>query len=64
MNNFQRQGVILAKMNDLRKEYIIVKNRVSVIDKRRKKIKKRKRELAKVTSINQNKQSLAVSIAK
>lgn len=55
MNSLQRQEVILAKMNELRKEYITIKNRVAIIDKRRKKIKKRKRELAKMSSINQNK---------
>jgi hypothetical protein len=59
MDSAQRQAVIIARMNDLRKEYAMVKARLTVVDRRRKKIKKRKRELAKATTINQNKQSQA-----
>jgi len=57
MDSAQRQALILARINDLRKEYILVKARVAVVDRRRKKIKKRKRELAKLATI-QNKLSV------
>lgn len=60
MDTFQRQAAILAKINDLRKEYVVVKARISVVDRRRKKIKKRKRDLAKIAMI-QNKQSTSGS---
>jgi len=55
MSSAQRQAVIIAKMNDLRKEYSTVKGRLTVIDRRKKKIKKRKREQAKAARLNQNK---------
>lgn len=61
MDTTQRQTVLLSRMNDLRKEYLLVKSRISVIDRRRKKIRKRKRELAKVA---QNKQNLVACTAK
>lgn len=57
MDSAQRQAVIIAAMNELRKEYAVVKCRLTVIDRRRKKIKKRKREMAKAATMNQNKQS-------
>lgn len=47
MDSIQRQAIILAKINDLRKEYLLVKGRINIVDRRRKKIKKRKRELLK-----------------
>ncbi|XP_060843777.1 AT-rich interactive domain-containing protein 4A-like isoform X3 [Rhopalosiphum padi] len=59
MDSAQRQAVIIARMNDLRKEYAMVKARLTVVDRRRKKIKKRKREMAKATTLNQNKQAQA-----
>lgn len=64
MDTTQRQALILARMNDLRKEYIMVKTRMSVIDRRRKKIRKRKREIAKAATMNQNKQLTTVNTAK
>lgn len=45
MSSVQRQAIILAKINELRKEYLLIKNRLSLINRRRKKIKKRKKEL-------------------
>lgn len=57
MDSAQRQALILARINDLRKEYILVKARVAVVDRRRKKIRKRKRELARLATI-QNKLSV------
>lgn len=57
MDSPQRQTLLLAKINELRKEFILVKARVAVIDRRRKKIRKRKRELAKVASMVQIKQT-------
>lgn len=56
MDSAQRQALTIARMNDLRKEYKLVKARVAVVDRRRKKIRKRKRELSKLTTI-QNKSS-------
>lgn len=56
MNSAQRQATLIAKLNDIRREYSTVKSRLSVIDRRKKKIKKRKREQAKAASLNQNKQ--------
>jgi len=56
MNSAQRQAILIAKLNELRREYSIAKGRLSVIDRRKKKIKKRKREQAKAASLNQNKQ--------
>lgn len=64
MDSAQRQTLLLNRMNDLRKEYILVKSRISVIDRRRKKIRKRKRELAKAATIAQNKQNLVACSAK
>ncbi|XP_025196742.1 AT-rich interactive domain-containing protein 4B-like isoform X3 [Melanaphis sacchari] len=61
MDSAQRQAVIIARMNDLRREYAIVKARLTVVDRRRKKIKKRKRDMAKAAALNQNKQSQAAS---
>ncbi|XP_022168878.1 AT-rich interactive domain-containing protein 4B-like isoform X2 [Myzus persicae] len=61
MDSAQRQAVIISRMNDLRKEYGTIKGRLSVIDRRKKKIKKRKRELAKAISLNQNKTSQLAS---
>lgn len=55
MDTQQRQSLILAKINELRKEYSSVKSRLSIIDRRRKKIKKRRRELLKLSNMNQNK---------
>lgn len=55
MDSQQRQAMILAKINELRKEYGTVKNRLSTIDRRRKKIKKRRREMLKLNTMNQNK---------
>uniref|UniRef100_A0A2S2R644 Tudor-knot domain-containing protein n=1 Tax=Sipha flava TaxID=143950 RepID=A0A2S2R644_9HEMI len=63
MDSTQRQALILARINDLRKEYIVVKTRISVVDRRRKKIRKRKREMTKIASI-QNKQSSVINSAK
>lgn len=64
MDSSQRQALIVAKINDLRKEYLVVKSRIAVVDRRRKKIRKRKRELAKAATQNQNKQSVATVTAK
>lgn len=64
MNSTERQALLVARMNDLRKEYILVKSRISVIDRRRKKIRKRKREMAKAATIAQNKQNLVACAAK
>ncbi|XP_060868369.1 AT-rich interactive domain-containing protein 4B-like isoform X3 [Metopolophium dirhodum] len=61
MDSAQRQAVIIARMNDLRKEYSTVKGRLTVIDRRKKKIKKRKREQAKAASLNQNRHSQTAS---
>jgi len=61
MDSAQRQAVIIARMNDLRKEYSTIKGRLAVIDRRKKKIKKRKREQAKAASLNQNKNSQTAS---
>lgn len=61
MDSAQRQAVIIARMNDLRKEYSTIKGRLTVIDRRKKKIKKRKREQAKAASLNQNKPSQTAS---
>jgi len=61
MDSAQRQAVIIARMNDLRKEYSSVKGRLTVVDRRKKKIKKRKRELAKAANLNQNRHSLTAS---
>lgn len=61
MDSAQRQAIIMARMNDLRKEYSSVKSRLAVIDRRKKKIKKRRRELAKAASLNQNRHSLIAS---
>ncbi|XP_050438294.1 AT-rich interactive domain-containing protein 4B-like isoform X2 [Adelges cooleyi] len=62
MDSAQRQVVILAKINELRKDYNMVKARIVVVDRRRKKIRKRKRELAKSNAaVNPNKQSPAVA---
>jgi len=61
MDSPQRQAVIIAKMNELRKEYATVKGRLTVIDRRKKKIKKRKREQAKAASLNQNRHSQTAS---
>ncbi|XP_050531327.1 AT-rich interactive domain-containing protein 4B-like isoform X2 [Daktulosphaira vitifoliae] len=55
MDSAQRQAVILSKINELRKDYILVKARIVVVDRRRKKIRKRKREMAKLNSTNSNK---------
>lgn len=63
MDSAQRQAIILARINDLRKEYITVKSRVTIIDRRRKKIRKRKRELAKL-ALNQSKQQSVASTSK
>lgn len=52
MDSSQRQALILSKINDLRKEFIQVKARIAIIDRRRKKIRKRKREMAKNFTIN------------
>ncbi|VVC46042.1 Hypothetical protein CINCED_3A014876 [Cinara cedri] len=52
MNSQQRQTLILAKISDLRKEYGSIKSRLSVIDRRRKRIKKRRRELLKLGIMN------------
>jgi len=64
MDSAQRQALLLSRINDLRKEYILVKARIAVIDRRRKKIKKRKRELAKAANINQVKQLSLLSTVK
>lgn len=64
MDTTQRQALILARMNDLRKEYIMVKTRIAVVDRRRKKIRKRIREIAKAATMNQNKQLSTVNTAK
>lgn len=52
MDSGQRQALILSRINDLRKEFILVKARMAVVDRRRKKIRKRKREMAKVFTIS------------
>lgn len=52
MDSVQRQALISAKINDLRKEYLLVKSRITVVDRRRKKIKKRKKELIKLSAID------------
>lgn len=64
MTSAQRQALILSKINDLRKEYILIKARAAIVDRRRKKIRKRKREMAKIATLNQNKQSLTVNATK
>lgn len=64
MTSAQRQALILSKINDLRKEYILIKTRAAIVDRRRKKIRKRKREMAKIATLNQNKQSLTVNATK
>lgn len=63
MDSAQRQAVIfLYKINKLQKDYTTDKARIVVLDRRRKKIRKRKRELAKRTAaVNPNKQSTAVA---
>lgn len=58
MDSAQRQAVIRARMKDLKKDFLILKAQISVIDKKRKKIKKRKREMTKRANI-QNKQLIA-----
>lgn len=64
MTSAQRQALILSKINDLRKEYILIKARAAIVDRRRKKIRKRKREMAKIATLNQNKQSLTANSTK
>lgn len=59
MDSAQRQAVIIAAMNELRKEYAAIKSRLIIIDRRRKKIRKRKRELARAAALNQNRQAQA-----
>lgn len=59
MDSTQRQALIIARINDLRKEYVVMKTRIAVIDRRRKKIRKRKREMTKLANL-QNKQLSAV----
>jgi len=55
MNSAQKQATIMAKLNDIRKEFGSVKGRLCVIGRRTKKINKRKREQAKTSNLNQNK---------
>lgn len=62
MDTQQRQALILAKINELRKEYVAVKSRLSIIDRRRKKIKKRRREMLKLGTINQNKHLISNTV--
>ncbi|KAE9524346.1 hypothetical protein AGLY_015385 [Aphis glycines] len=61
MDSPQRQAVIIAKMNELRRLHAFWQGRIIVVKRRRKKIKKRKRDLAKAAAQNQNKQSQAAS---
>lgn len=61
MDSPQRQAVIIAKMNELRKDHAMWQGRMTVVERRRKKIKKRKRDMAKAAAQNQNKQSQASS---
>jgi len=61
MDSPQRQAVIIAKMNELRKDHGFWTGRITLVKRRRKKIKKRKRDMAKAAAQNQNKQSQAAS---
>lgn len=61
MDSPQRQSVIISRMNDIRKEYSVIKARLAVVDRRAKKIKKRKREQAKAAAMNLNRQSQTAS---
>lgn len=47
MKTAQRQAVLSDMMNNLQKEYAILKARLVVVGRRKKKINKRKRERAK-----------------
>jgi len=61
MDSPQRQAVIIAKMNELRRLHTFWQGRMTVVNRRKKKIKKRKRDMAKAAAQNQNKQSQAAS---
>jgi len=58
MNSAQRQALILSRINDLRRQYIELKDYMAVLNKRKQKGRTLKRGLSKTAIINHNKQLL------